>query len=164
MKNLIVPIIVSWFIFIGVDFLFHASIFESLWKEDIPALKSLKNLALLIPAGYFSFLLLTSLIGYIFYRLFPIKPKVKEVLVFAVTFGTLYSLSNIFGLFSYVEIPMKQLIAFQFVYFVEIIAVSFCLNQILFSKNRKKDILISFLIFILLLILGIIIQNLGMQS
>jgi hypothetical protein len=162
MKKLIVAIIVSWFIFIGVDFLFHASIFESLWKEDIPALKSLENLALLIPAGYFSFLLLTTLIGYIFYRLFPKKPAVKEVLVFAILFATLYSLSNLFGLYSYVEIPMKQLIAFQFVYFVEIMVVSFSLNQILFSNHQKKAILISLLIFISLLISGIIIQNIGM--
>lgn len=160
MKKLGVSIIVSWFIFIGVDFFFHASVLKALWETDIPAIKPLEKLALLIPYGYLSFLLLTTLIGYIFHRFFPKKPSIKEVLIFAAVVSSLFSLSNFFGLYSYVAIPMKHLIIFNMVYFIEIIIVSFCLYKLLFYTNRKRIIFISFLMFLLLIMVGIIIQNL----
>jgi hypothetical protein len=82
MKRYVITIIMAWMIFIGIDFLFHASIFASLWKEDIAAFKSIRDLTILIPIGYFSFLLLTTLIGYLFFRIFKIKPAIKEVIKF----------------------------------------------------------------------------------
>lgn len=159
MKKLGVSIIVSWIVFIGIDFFFHAGVLKTLWEMDTPALKPLETLALLIPSGYFSFLLLTILIGYVFNRFFPKKPTVKEVLIFALVFSSLFSLSNFFGLYSYVSIPIKHLITFNLVYFIEIFTVSFFLYKLQFSANRKRVIFISFLSFLLLIILGIIIQN-----
>ena len=67
MKRYVLAILMAWIIFIGVDFLFHASIFESLWKEKLAIFKSLEDLTILIPVGYVSFLLLTILIGYLFF-------------------------------------------------------------------------------------------------
>lgn len=158
-KRVVTSILISWLLFIGVDFLFHASIFASLWKEDIPAFKPLISLALLIPAGYFSFLLLTILIGYLFFQLFKLKPQLIEALRFGVIFGLLFSLSNFFGLFSYIDIPIKQLIVFNFIYFIEVIIVTLCLYYIAFSTNIKKTVWISILIFFCLLIIGAVIQN-----
>jgi hypothetical protein len=158
-KRFVIAILVAWLLFIGVDFLFHASLFASLWKEDLPALKSLDNLALLIPAGYTSFLLLTVLIGYLFFRIFERRPPIKEVFKFALVFGALFSLSNLLGLFSYIAIPFKHLLLFNLVYFIEIIVVTLSLYTIVFSANIKKSIWRSALIFIILFISGIIIQN-----
>lgn len=159
MKRFVIAILIAWMLFIGVDFLFHASIFASLWKENIAAFKSLKNLAILIPAGYLSFLLLTVLIGYLFFRIFKIKPPIKEAFTFALIFGILFSLSNLLGLFSYVTIPLKHLILFNFVYFIEIVVVTLSFYYTLFSVSLKKVIWMSILIFFILIISGIIIQN-----
>ncbi len=158
-KRKIIAILIAWLLFIGVDFLFHASIFASLWTDNIPAIKPLDNLALLIPAGYFSFLLLTILIGYLFFRFFKTKPHFKGVAKFGLIFGALYSLSNLSGLFSYVAIPLKQLVLFNLVYFIEIIVLVLSINHIAYSTNLKKSIGFSFLIFIGLLISGIVVQN-----
>lgn len=152
-------IILAWLLFIGIDFLFHASIFASFWKEDLPALKSLDELAVLIPAGYISFLLLTSLIGYVFFKVFRTKPEIRKVFQLGFVFAILFSLSNIFALYSYIDIPLKQLMVFNLVYFIEIIAVSLALYYFAFSINTKRSIVISVLIFFVLIIAGIMIQN-----
>ncbi|MGZ5221273.1 MAG: hypothetical protein ACXWWD_05625 [Chitinophagaceae bacterium] len=158
-KRYVLAILIAWILFIGVDFLFHASIFASLWKEDIAIFKSLESLSLLIPAGYLSFLLITILIGYLFFRIFEIKPPLKEAFKFALIFGILFSLSNLLGLFSYIAIPVKQLLLFNLVYFIEIIVVTLSLYFIVFSVSLKKVIWRSSLIFITLIIAGIVIQN-----
>ncbi len=94
-KRFVIAILMAWILFIGVDFLFHASILSSLWKKDVAIFKSIKDLAILIPVGYFSFLLLTALIGYFFFRIFKTKPAIKEILIFALIFAVLFTLSNL---------------------------------------------------------------------
>lgn len=158
-KRRITSIILAWLVFIGIDFLFHASLLASFWNEDIPALKSLEDLAVLIPAGYFSFLLLTALIGYIFFKIFKTKPEVRKVFQFGFVVALLFSLSNFFGLYSYIDIPIKHLIVFNLVYFIEIIAVCLSLYYFTFSWSIKRSILYSLLIFLILIIAGIVIQN-----
>ena len=159
MKKRITAILLAWLLFIGTDFLFHASIFASLWEEDIAALKSLENLALLIPAGYCSFFLLTILVGYLFFTIFREKPPIIETLKFAVIFGLLFSLSNLLGLYSYVAIPFKQLLVFNLIYFIEIVVVVFSLYYVAFSAKFKKSIWLSISIFFILVLVGIVIQN-----
>jgi hypothetical protein len=159
MKRKVVAVLMAWLLFIGVDFLFHASLLESFWKEDIPALKTLEDLALLIPFGYISFLLLTLLIFFVYVRIFKTKPKLKESFVFGIIFGLLFSLSNLFGLYSYISLPLNHLILFNMVYFIEIVVVVLMIHYILFSEKRKRVIWLGILYFVLLLILGIVIQN-----
>ncbi len=159
MKRKIIAIIMAWLLFIGVDFLFHASILESFWKEDLAALKSLEDLALLIPAGYFSFLLLTILIFFVYDKIFKSKPKFKDSVSFGIVFGLLFSLSNLLGLYSYISLPIKNLILFNLVYFIEIVVVVITIHHALFSEKRKKVVWMGILYFLLLVVLGIVIQN-----
>lgn len=158
-KRRVLSIILAWLIFIGVDFLFHASIFASIWNENLDALKSLDDLALLIPAGYLSFFFLTTLIGYVFFRIFKTKPGVYKAFEFGLIFGLLFAFSNFLGLFSYIELPVKHLIIFNLVYFVEIIIVCLFLNYVAFSKGIRKTIVTSVVSFLLLIIVGIVVQN-----
>lgn len=162
-KRAITAILVAWLLFVGVDFLFHAGILEQLWKEEIPAIKPLDDLATLIPAGYASFLLLTALIGYVFFKIFKTKPARREVFKFGFIFGLLFSLGNLTGLFSYVAIPLKQLVIFNLVYFIEIFVVVIAIDHLAFTTRLKKAIWVSVLLFIVLVILGVVIQNVLMN-
>ena len=158
-KRQLLSILFAWLIFIGIDFIFHASIFSTVWQEKIPALKPLDDLAMLIPAGYLSFLLLTSLVGYIFFTIFKTKPTIYRVVRYGFIFGSLFTLSNFFGLFSYVDLPLKQLLLFNFVYFIEILAVSIFLYYFAFFRSLRRSIFYSILIFFGLVIIGLVIQN-----
>lgn len=158
-KRFTTSIIIGWVMFIGVDFLFHASILAHLWEEDIESIHSLEKLAILIPVGYLSFLLLTALIGYLFFRIFEVKPQFKAVLNFAMVFGVLYSLSNLSGIISYINIPIKLAIAFNLVYFIEIIVVTISIYITAFTANLKKTVWLSISAFLILIVVGITIQN-----
>ena len=158
-KRRIVSIVLAWLIFIGIDFFCHASLLSSNWEKDLPALKSLNELALLIPAGYLSFLLLTLLIGFVFFKVFPTKPAYHQVILFGFVFAILFALSNFLGLYSYINLPLKELALFNLVYFVEILTVTLSIYHFTFNINLKKSILYGILIFLGLVIIGIVIQN-----
>jgi hypothetical protein len=160
MKRLALSIFNAWLLFVGVDFFFHAGVLSAMWKDEIHAIKPENELALLIPVGYASFLLLTILIGYVFHKIFKEKPEPNAVWKFALIFGGLFALSNLLGLYSYVEIPLKQLILFNVVYLIEIIVVVFTLYQTLFAVKTRKITISSILLFIGLVFLGVVFQNL----
>ena len=163
-KRKLFYISLAWVVMIGIDFLFHASLFASFWKEDLPALKSLNDLALLIPAGYLSFFFLTVLIGYVHFLVFKTPPVRKKVVGFGFVFALLFSLSNFLGLYSYIDLPLKQLILFNAVYFVEIVAVCLCLYYFSGLRHWKKALMHTVFIFLGLVIIGIIIQNIFSYS
>jgi len=152
--------IIAWIVFIGIDFLFHASLLETLWQEEIELIKPDKDLFILIPVGYLSFFLLTVLVGYAFTKIYQKKPKSKEVIGFSLIFGLLFSGSNLLGLFAYVDIPLKQLIIFNVVYFIEISAVIFIFYKAMFRRMFNKLFWYSILAFFVLILIGITIQNL----
>jgi len=158
-KRFLTTTLLAWLIFIGIDFFFHASLLKSLWQEDIDTFKPEMDLCILIPFGYLSFLLLTLLVGYCFIKIFPSKPGGKQALKFSLIFGGLYALSNLFGLYSYADIPLKHLIAYNVVYCIEILAVVFVFHKAIYRTTIKKMIGYSILTFFLLVIAGIIIQN-----
>lgn len=151
--------ILAWVLFIGIDFLFHASLLKSLWEEKLPALKTLDELFKLIPAGYLSFFLLTLLAAYIIYRIFPKRPTGSEAVVFSLIFSALFALSNFFGLYSYMALPMKQLIAFNLVYFLEVFAVLIFLSRAFYVKKISHTVFYTIIAFFALLITGLILQN-----
>ena len=93
-KRFWVSTLLAWLVFIGIDFLIHAGLLENLWKEEVSAIKPLKDLAILIPGGYLSFLLLILLIGFVFIKIFPKQMPLKSALRFGVIFGFLYQPSS----------------------------------------------------------------------
>ena len=153
--------LLAWLVFLGIDFLFHGSIFQTLWQEELQAIKATQELFILIPFGYASFLLLVILIGYCFINIYPSKPEIKQVTGFALVFSLLYSLSNFLGLFSYVNIPLQHLLQYNLVYYIEILAVVFIFYYSSYAENIRGITWISILSFLGLVAFGIIIQNLN---
>ena len=123
-------------------------------------IKSAKDLFVLIPLGYLSFFLLTVLVGYAFTKIYQEKPKSKEVIGFWLIFGLLFSGSNLLALFAYVDIPLKNLIIYNVVYFIEISAVIFIFYKAMFRRKINKLIWYSILAFFVLIVISIAIQNL----
>ncbi len=159
MKNKILAVIAGWLIFIGIDFVFHGSLFAHLWREEIDAFKSLENLALLIPAGYMSFLLLTILQAYIYFQLFSTHRERKALLKFSLTFSFLYSLSGFLGMYSFLTVPIKHLLIFHSIYFIELLSVPFVIDHVAHSASALKIFGRIVLLFFLLIIIGILFQN-----
>ena len=130
--------IIAWIVFIGIDFFFHASLLESLWQEEIEAIKPAIDLFILIPIGYLSFLLLTLLVGYSFTKIYQSKPSRKEVTVFSLIFGFLFSGSNFLAFIGFVNIPLKNVLIYNLIYFIEISAIVFIFYKTLYNTKIKK--------------------------
>jgi len=152
-------VILAWIVFIGIDFFFHASLLKSLWQEEIDIFKPAIDLFILIPFGYLSFLLLTILVGYSFTKIYPSKPKRTQAIKFSLIFGLLYSVSNLLGLYSYLNIPIKHLAIYNLVYFIEISAVVFIFYKASYRRTLTKVIWYSLVAIFLLVFMGVIIQN-----
>ncbi len=151
----------AWLVFLGIDFLFHAGILESLWMEEVAALKPVNELAALIPVGYLSFFLLTTLIGYTLTRISPGAPlQTKQAIVYGLTFGALFSGSNLLGLYSYAEIPLRHLVVFNLVYWIEIVAASVVISIGLGARSRRRVMGFSVLCLVTGVLLGLVFQNL----
>lgn len=159
MKRKILVAISAWFIFVGIDFIFHASLLQDLWKQDLPALKSLEQLAQLIPAGYASFLLLCLLMSYVYFRFYQEKPAFRESLKFGLIFGGLFAASNLLGLYSYIDLPMKHLIVINLVYFIEMLAVVAVFSHSFSFRKPWRILLFAFLGLLSMIIIGALLQN-----
>lgn len=152
-------VLLAWLLFIGVDFLFHGSVLATFWQRDIEAIHQQETLFMLIPYGYASFLLLTVLIYYLIINVFGSHPELKGIIIFAVIFGILFSTSNLLGLYSYINIPLNHLVMSNLVYFIEIIVVSYSIYHTLTTERFMKALWKSLGIFILLVVVGIVVQN-----
>lgn len=158
-KRFIISTLLAWLIFVMIDFIWHASLLAEFWQEDHAALKPLKDLALLIPAGYLSFLILTFLSGGVYLKIYSEDPGFKKTLTFGALFGGLFSVSNIIGLYSYIELPILFLFLTNLAYFIEITAAVLVIRYIYFAEVIRKKVICILSIFFAGLIIGIILQN-----
>ncbi|MFO7979728.1 MAG: hypothetical protein R6V00_02705 [Candidatus Aminicenantes bacterium] len=160
-KEFWITVFSAWMVFIGIDFLFHASLFETLWQGEIAAFKSQLDLFLLIPAGYGSFLLLTILAGWVFGLAFSKQPDRKRYLKTSLIFSSLFAASHFLALYSFIKAPLKHLLLFSAVYFIELFAVMTVFYRAVNTQRIHRVIVGSLSLFVALLIVGIVIQNLG---
>ncbi|MCW5519445.1 hypothetical protein J1N09_06325 [Aureitalea sp. L0-47] len=149
----------AWLLFLGIDFICHAAIFANLWEESVPAFKSLNDLAILIPAGYGSFFLLTLLVTFTYSKAYPEPPSRTQLMQFTLIWAVLFSVANFLGSYSYLEVPIKHLIVINFVYFLEISSIIIVVYGLFHSEKKKRYRMWSVLLFFILIILGIVIQN-----
>jgi len=152
--------VLAWIVFIGIDFLFHASLLEKMWQEEVKSIKPDIDLFILIPVGYSSFFLLTVLVGYAFTKIYQEKPRSNEVIGFSLIFCFLFTGSNLLAFLGFVDIPLKQVVIYNVVYFIEISAVIFIFYKAMFRKKINRIIWYSILTFFVLFLIGITIQNL----
>jgi len=158
-KRFYKTIFFSWLVFLGIDFLFHAGLFQSLWKEPLPAFLPEKELYNRIPFGYASFLLLTCLLGFLYIKVYNNKVARKELFLFAVIVAILFAAINFLSLYSFTTIPLKQLAVFNLAYFIEIIIVVYTINKGICSDNFKRFVYSCLLLFFATIIFGILFQN-----
>lgn len=146
-------------LFVGIDFFFHASLLQSLWMEPLVGIKPQEELARLIPFGYLSFLLLTFLIAWVYKERFPQQPARMKAFRFAMLFAGLFSVSNFLALYSFVAIPLKHLLVFNAVYFIEIMAVFDVLYRTLHAEKPGKIYWLVVAAFFGMVAAGILLQN-----
>ena len=98
---------------------------------------------------------------YQFFKLYNERPERVNLRKFALIVAALLAASNMFAIYSYINIPLRALLAFNLVLFVEIIAVVLTLNYVCFTSNRRAAAFRIILIFLAFVIVAIAIQNIA---
>ena len=158
-KRFILSTLIGWALFLGIDFFFHASLLEEVWRAESEAIKPQLDLFVLIPAGYASFFLLTALLGYVYHRVYPEKPERRDALKFGLIVSSLYAIGNFLALYSYVNLPLVNLAVNHAVLFVECFSVVVVYYYTLHAEGLKRQAWVSLLICISLFMAGILLQN-----
>ncbi len=161
MRRFVLTTFLAWLVFLVLDFLTHAVLLNSFWAQHYQALKSQDELFRLIPFGYLSFLILTFMFGWLYARLFKSDGDVKKGLVFGAIGGGLFALSNFFGWYSFLDLPILFLILASLGYFVEISGVGLVFGYLLHPSFIKKRVWIIVSVIVFGLFLGIVLQNIA---
>ncbi len=149
----------AWLVFLALDFLAHAGFLNSLWAQDLPALRSKEELFHLIPFGYLSFLILTLLFGWLYVRIFETSGNAKKGLAFGTFCGGMLATSIFLGWYSFLNLPPLFLFLASFVYFVEISGVGFVFGYLMHPASIKKRIWVIIGFAVIGFFLGIVLQN-----
>jgi hypothetical protein len=158
-KRFILALFFAWLIFIAVDFVAHASLLKNLWVAEAQNLKSQEELFKHIPEGYFSFLVLSFMLAISYRLIFYVDPGLRKTFLFGLIAGFLFSLSQLFALHSFILLPFHFLLIIYLVYWIEIITVVLVFRYVYYTQNRRKPVLSTILLFIILIIVGIVAQN-----
>jgi hypothetical protein len=158
-KKFFLSLFFSWLIFIAIDFVFHASLLKNLWIVEANNLKPKEELFKYIPEGYLSFLILSFLVVVVYKILYHSDPGLKKTFIYGCVAGFLFSLSQLLALHSFVLLSFYFLLIVYLVYWVEIVSVALIFRYVYYRKMNLKVIFNIILLFFILLIAGIVLQN-----
>jgi hypothetical protein len=153
----------AWLVFLALDFLAHATLLQTLWAQDIPALRTPQELFQLIPFGYASFLILTVMMGTLCLLIVPRDRFPGGALKLGTAAGAAFALSNGLAWYSVFDLPGPLLFLTSLVYWVELTAVAGVYGWLLPASSLKKRAWWVVGSAVLLVALSIVLQNLIAQ-
>lgn len=160
MKWKISLILISWFAFLGLDFLFHAGLLATLYIQPNPAILDANQAFLRIPIGYLSFLL--SVIVFYWLFLFTGINEWKNGLLFGLKFGVLISLASTLAQYSILIIDLVMLIGWGVTQIMEFTLIGGIIGAAHSGISLKKIFAWVLISVIFALILVIILQSVGL--
>lgn len=160
-RRFVATVILAWLAFLALDFLAHATLLRSLWARDLPALKSPEELFRMIPFGYMSFLLLTLLLGVLYWRIHPDGGSPVRGLRFGALVGAFFAVSNFLGWYSFLALPLDLLALTNLGYWLEFAAAGMIFGFLIPPSSIKKRAWIVIGGVLLILMVSVVLQNLG---
>ncbi|MGB2908335.1 MAG: hypothetical protein WBB73_14630 [Candidatus Aminicenantaceae bacterium] len=160
-RRFVATVVLAWLTFLALDFLVHATLLRTLWARDLPALKSPEEMFRLIPFGYLSFLLLTLLLGVLYWRVHPDGGSPVQGLRFGALVGVLFAVSNFLGWYSFLALPLDMVALTSLGYWLEFTAAGLVFGFLIPPSSIKKRAWIVIGVVLLILVVSIVFQNLG---
>jgi len=157
--KMIIVTFAAWSVFIAVDFLLHAVIFAPWWKANGSYWLPPFELFNLIPFAYASFLINCFVLVWLIVRVYGDKPNLLKVISFGAIAGLFYGFSITFANYSLFPMPNSSLFLWPLSFTIELTLVSITARWVLIAKQTLKRAMLCFLIAILIIVIGTVIQN-----
>jgi len=149
--------LLAWVAIIGVDFLIHAGIFADTYLQDSPFLLSNMEAFRRIPLGYLALLATAGLLVWIIDQ--ASVRGWRKGLVVGLALGAVMGFSSTLGLFSISTASSQLLVASFVAQVVEMGTAGAIIGQGLLVHSLRRLTLAIVIGFVLLLIGGIVLQN-----
>jgi len=159
-RRIAAAIALAWVAWLGLDFFLHAGVLAWLWTEPHPVLLPARDLALRIPLGYLSFLLMVGLLAWLALRLDAGAPRRSALLGLQV--GALTSASFMLGLASISTIPPMLLLAWAITQTLEMTAAGAVLGAALGARRLRWLVAGIIGLAIACIAIAVALQNLGL--
>jgi hypothetical protein len=151
--------LLAWIASIGLDFFLHAGLFAPFYRQASPFLLVPERAFALIPIGYTAFFLLAILLVWL----------MKGLRIYGGTQGFIFGLkiggltwgALILGLYSIATAPPLLLVGWFLGQTIELGVAGAVIGYGFKQFNLRRLFVIVISVFILLLILGLALQNLG---
>ena len=160
LRRLAAAIALAWVAWLALDFFLHAGILAWLWTEPHPALLPPRDLALRIPLGYLSFLLMVILLAWLALRLDARGPRRSALLGLKV--GAVTSAAFMLGLGSISTIPPLLLVVWGVTQTIEMMIAGAVLGAALRAARLRWLVAGVVALAVVCVAIAIALQNLGL--
>lgn len=159
-RRLTAAIILAWIAWLALDFFLHAGVLAWLWTAPHPALLPPRDLAVRIPLGYGSFLLMVILLAWLAVRLEARSARRSALL--GLTVGALTSASFMLGLGSISTIPVLLLLVWGMMQTAEMTIAGAVLGAALSARRLRWLVIGVAALAIACIAIAIALQSLGL--
>ena len=159
MRRFVGVTVLSWLVIVGLDFFQNAGVFARFWLEPGPAFLPSEKLFQRIPLGYLTFLITASMLTWLMARLKVVGWK--QGALFGLKLGSLLTITSVLGMACVFPIKLSLLAVWFVGGLVQYISAAAVIGSGLSSDRPGRLSVIVVGLVILLIIAGIVMQNLG---
>ena len=156
--RLIAEVLLIWVLWLGIDFLAHGAIFASLYRHESSFLLADQQLFARIPLGYTAFLMYCAMTAWLI-RVLNLHTS-REATIAGFALGSVISIAGILALLSISKIGLALAAAWTGTQIVEFSAAGFVAAALWHRASLRRPTAWIASITLILLILGVVIQNL----
>jgi hypothetical protein len=149
----------AWLSFLALDFFVHAAVLASWWQSTESYWRPPGMLLSMIPFAYVSFAMYCALLVWLQVRLLGPRPAISPSLRLAGMIGTVLGCSSVLATYSVIRMPLSALAVWPASFLVESLAAATASCFIFRSVRPWVSVLKILALVVLLLVIGIALQN-----
>lgn len=149
----------AWAVFLAFDFLLHAVIFAGWWQATQRYWLPPEDLFRLIPYAYVSFAVYCAALIWLYERLYGDRRTFGAACRFGASAGLVFGISAVLANYSVFRLPASALLVWPASFLIESTAACAAAGSVLGSRRPWRRVVLVFAAAVLLLIVGIVLQN-----
>jgi hypothetical protein len=159
-SKIIAGAIAAWFIYLSIDFLLHAVILSTWWKDTAVYWLSPEDLFRMIPFGYASFAIYCGALTWLLVRLLGDRRTLGNAGKFGAIAGLVYGVNTILANYSVFSMPSSFLLVWPGSIIIESTLACATASWVLDGKQSWRRVGLVFGAAVLILIMSVVLQNL----
>jgi len=159
-RHIVAAILTAFLAILVVDFLTHAVVLSKWWRTTAAFWRPPIDLAHLIPVAYASFLLYAAGLTWVLIAFKGNQPRMSGAISLSAAVGTFIGITGVLATYSVLPIPASALLIFPITFTIDLVCAGAVISNVLAAKQPWRRFAFFAMMFLLLFICGVVIQNL----